>query len=137
MKRQFLSRHVSLAHVLAVNVLTAVAVAVLALGVGTAGAAAPAAFQSAGSFRLAAASATTEVEVTGSTSKTVLSVSFTVPSGRRADVQATYNGQVQSTTAGAELGVCFAGMRLDSSSDFLKPGEILVLDRRIEVAPGE
>ena len=137
MKLQVLRAKVSLAHVLLLNALTVVAVAILALSASGAGAATPQVFQGAGTFRLASAAQATEVEVQGVTVKTVASVSFTVPSGHKADIQATYTGQVQSTTSGAEVGVCFGGMRLDSASDYLKPGEVLVLDRRIEVAGGE
>jgi hypothetical protein len=137
MNLQFLRGHVTLAHVVVLNVITTVAVAILVMGATGAGAAAPQAFQGAGSFRLASAVQAAPVEVQGSTQKTVASLQFTVPSGHKADIQATYNGQIQSTTSGAEVGVCFAGMKLDSGSSFLKPGEVLVLDRRIDVLAGD
>ena len=48
-------------------------------------------------------------------SNVVLTVlQFTVPSGKKADIMATFNGMITSEDLAAAVGLCQASMRLDS-----------------------
>ena len=90
----FLDSKVTLRHLLVLGVL----VAVPALGAGAFAASSVNSFRPAGTIRLASASSSSSVSVDSDTVKKVLSVSISVPSGRHADLQATFSASVHSIT---------------------------------------
>jgi len=103
------------------------AVALLAGGT-FAFAATPAAQFPSGSLRLSSASSSATVSVDSDTMERVLRTAITVPSGKVADVQATF-----STTMLHNIGTyayCFAYFTLDSQSNIdpqFKPGQVQLL----------
>jgi hypothetical protein len=136
-KVSILGRPATVGHVLALNAVTLGLVTVLALGVASVGAVSPNAFQGAGSFRMASATRTTSVLVEGGDGPTaVLSVTFDVPPGKRADLLAFYNGQLTKATT-STVGLCFGSIHLDSPSGAeLLPGEQLLLDGGVAASGG-
>jgi hypothetical protein len=128
----FLTGHVSLWHVLALNVLTIAVTAII-----VAAASAGAAFRPAGTVRLASTSSNASVKVAGSDGQTVIQqVAFRVPAGHRADVMAFWNAGITKADQTA-VGLCFASMRLDdpAGSDLL-PGQMTVLDGGVTAGGG-
>jgi hypothetical protein len=61
---------------------------------------------------------------------------FSVPTGKVADIQATYHGQIVSNDAGAAAGLCFVGFRLDGGDNALAPGDMVVLDKSVDHGSG-
>jgi len=105
---RILDRNVKLWHLL----LTGVALAAIAGGsVGIA--AAPAAFFASGTTRMVSAGASDPVEVGSGTNTRVLRVTFSVPSGKTADAQATFSGFL-ARNVGANA-FCLGEFALDSS----------------------
>lgn len=130
------SAKVSIWQVLVLNAITLMLVTVMAVGVTVVGAADLNSFRPSGSFKMASAYSTNSVLVEGSDGRTsVLSVQFTVPSGKVADIQVTYQGaMIKATTS--TVGLCFGELRLDSpnSGDVLPPGQQLLLDGAVDPA---
>ncbi len=124
----FLRGQVSVGHVLLLNAMTIVIVAVLVYGAGAFATASPSAFQPGGSVRIASATSSSDVTIDFQPfERTILQASFSVPSGKRADVLAFLNGTVNT---GPNIVVCKVVMRLDgaSSGTVLAPGEMTFLD---------
>ena len=133
----FLSAKVSIWHVLVLNAITIVMVAVVVVGVTVAGAAGPASFRPIGSIRMANAYKTAQRLITGTDGKqAILSVAFSVPSGKVADIQATYQGELSKASTSL-IGMCLGELRLDSPTGTrLAPGEQLLLDGGVSSAFG-
>jgi len=133
----FLAAQVSVWHVLVLNAMTMVMVAVVVVGVTVAGAAGPASFRPVGSVRMANAHKTAATLVKGSDlKKAILSVAFTVPSGKVADIQVTYQGELAKASSSL-VGMCLGELRLDSpTGSLLAPGQQLLLDGGVSTAFG-
>ncbi|MFO1540898.1 MAG: hypothetical protein ACKOTZ_10745 [Chloroflexota bacterium] len=113
---RILDRNVKLWHLL----LTGVALAAIAGGsVGIA--AAPAAFFASGTTRLASAAATDSISVGSNENKRVLRVTFTVPSDRTADAQATFSGTLLRNI-GANA-YCFGEFALNTAPSDTQPSD--------------
>jgi hypothetical protein len=130
---RFLGTKVSLGHVLLLNAVTVVIVAVIAVAA-TVGAASPASFRPSGSFRMVTAVNNDVVDV-HQAGVNVLSASFTVPQGKVADIQATYNATIVSEDLGAGLGLCQVQMLIDTGT-VLKPGQATLLDKGVDNGSG-
>ena len=109
---------VTLRHLLVLGVL----VAVPALGAGAFAASSVNSFRPAGTIRLASASSSSSVSVDSDTVKKVLSVSISVPSGRHADLQATFSASVHHNLG--TFAYCFGSITVDGvpPSGQFKPG---------------
>ena len=117
----FLDTKVTLRHLLVLGVL----VAVPAMGAGAlAGGSALNSLQPAGSVRMASTSSTVSVDITGDQVKRVLHVSFNVPKGKKADVQASFSASVHHLTGGAGFAYCFGTFTIDHAPPdaAFKPG---------------
>jgi hypothetical protein len=135
---RFLGRSVSLGHVLVLNAATLVVAGVLVVGAAVAGAGSVIdSFRPVGNFRMASSSTTTSTLVEGADGPTtVLSVTFDVPSGKRADILVFYNGQLTKATT-STVGLCFGSVHLDNpGSTALAPGEQLLLDGGVAASGG-
>ena len=81
-----------------------------------------------GRIRMTASSLTSSVEVGSSSDTSVISASFRVPSGKKADVFAQFHGEAynNASTAG---GYCYGEFRLDGvGGDTFAPGEEWLVD---------
>jgi hypothetical protein len=133
MRLKVLRSNVSLVHVVFLNALTVVVVAMVALAAGV-GAATPDAFRPAGSYRMVTAYSADSVDVHQSGVALLLGT-FTVPSGKRADIQATFSTNVVSRDLGPAVGLCLAEMLIDSGTS-LKPGSVVLLDKGVDNGSG-
>jgi hypothetical protein len=82
--------------------------------------------------------ATDSIQVTGAAGpQTILTLPFTVPPGRVADVSVFFNGQLTHASA-TPVGLCFGEVRLDDpvNGTVLAPGELLLLDGGVQPAGG-
>jgi hypothetical protein len=133
----FMSAKVSIWQVLVLNAITLVMVAVTVVGVTVVGASGLDSFRPIGSIRMANSYSTTTKTVAGADGDTaILSVQFTVPSGKVADIQVTYQGQIHKATTSL-IGLCFGELRLDSpTGSVLAPGQQLLLDGGVLSAGG-
>lgn len=115
--------------------LVGVGLAVSALIGGTfAIAASPAAQFSSGSLRLSSASSDSSVSIEGTDGpdslKRVLRTQIVVPSGKTADVQATFSTAMLHNIGGTAHAYCFGRFTLDSQSNedpSFKPGQVQLL----------
>lgn len=86
----------------------------------------------AGDIRLASAWKNDPITVSGTDQPPVkvLSVSFTVPDGKKAELQTTFSGELQHGTGGAGYAWCDAYFGLDSASPdpAFKPGGFIIGD---------
>jgi hypothetical protein len=88
--------------------------------------------------RVASVQATDSIQVTGAGGpQTILTLPFTVPPGRVADVSVFFNGQLTHASA-TPVGLCFGEVRLDDpvNGTVLAPGELLLLDGDVQPAGG-
>lgn len=115
----FLDTRVTLRHLLILGVV----VAVPALGAGAFAAGSSVnSFRPAGSIRLASASSTTSVSVDSNNVTKVLSVSISIPSGKHADLQATFSGSIHHNAG--TYAYCFGSITVDGvpPSGQFRPG---------------
>jgi hypothetical protein len=125
--------NVSLGHVIVLNALTVVVVAIVGLAAGV-GAASLDAFRPSGSYHMVTAYSASSIDVHQSGVSLLLGT-FTVPSGKRADIQATFSANIVSEDLGPAVGVCQAEMLIDSGTS-LKPGNVTLLDKGVDNGSG-
>lgn len=117
--------------------LVGIGLVVAALVGGTIGmAASPAAQFSSGSLRLSSASSDTSVSVDSDTIKRVLRTSISVPSGKVADVQATFSTAMLPNIGSSSY--CFGYFTLDSQTNIdpqFKPGQVQLLGGAVADLP--
>jgi hypothetical protein len=110
----------------------AIPVAAIALGTtAVAGTRSVDSLQPVGTVRVAMASSTQSVDITGTDTPPVkvLSASISVPFGKQADIQATFTASLIHLTGGAGYAYCFGTFNLDAGPPYnqFKPGSFQLL----------
>jgi hypothetical protein len=134
--RGILNGNLKLWHMVVVGVLFA-----LITGGTVALSAGPAAFWPSGSVRLASAQNDNTISITGSNNPAVrvLHATLTVPSGKKADLQATFTTDLHHNGPGGTYAYCFGSITLDgspaNSNRLFNPGQYQLLGGAIATEP--
>jgi hypothetical protein len=134
----FFETKVSLGHVLLLNAVTIGIVALFIVGITGVGAATPDSFSASGTVRIASAQTAGPGLIAGGDGNVVvMAVQFTVPSGKKADILASFQETVMSADLAAAVGLCFGTMRLDATNGpDLLPGSQVMLDKGVDNGSG-